>query len=194
MVLVRWSDAIVIVSFNHPLYDLLRLASHTRPLLAHGVAGRRTILFWIREFALEAVGLFGVIIRARSTLCAILLGTTWVAAISGLYLRRNDNPDEDGECAMARNVKETLGLVGGLIAILCVMSGIKIGTHQYLGQVVLEPIHVGYNKIVAAGIFILAFWPFTRIAKNPTRPWVRWGRLAMSVFMLAAVVSYVIFR
>ncbi len=89
--------------------------------------------------------------------------------------------------------RKPLGLVAGIVSILCVISGIKVGKNIYLGQMALSPLHISYNKLVVAGIFILAFWITTKFKKESAPLWMRRQQAILSITMLIAVISYFIF-
>lgn len=82
----------------------------------------------------------------------------------------------------------------GLIALCCVVAGVKIGTNTFLGQMLFLQNHPMMYKIAVAGIFVASYWIFINASKSVSNLWIQRIKVFITVAMLIDVSSYFLVR
>jgi len=86
--------------------------------------------------------------------------------------------------------KRAVGLTAGALMMLSVLSSIRIGRDLYLGQWALERLGLPFSKWAVAAVFVGSWLVWKAAMRGANPPWLNAARVALSLLMAAAMISY----
>ncbi|WP_041580380.1 hypothetical protein [Bacillus sp. 1NLA3E] len=91
------------------------------------------------------------------------------------------------------NIKKTVGVTSGLIMLVCILLSIKIPNNQYLGSYLFDSLKLSNFRFIIIIIFFICFFVTSQTLKNVESILINWGKLALSLLMGVAFISYIFF-